>query len=582
MPEQRIINTSRSADLVTHKILVDGEELSKSFQVMNMVIEKEINRIPTARIVLLDGDAASQEFKLSNEELFIPGKEVEIKAGYHSDEETIFKGLVIKHNLKIRSSQSYLIVECKDKAVKLTIGRKNKYFYESTDSDIIEEIIGSYGLEKEVESTNVTHRELVQYNVSDWDFCVTRAQANGKVLIVNDGKITVKKPDFEQEAVETVSFGATLLEFDAEMDARNQFQKVSSYSWNAAGQEVLEIEANDPAVNLNGNISAGDLASVINLENLQLKNGGATPDVELQEWADAKILFNQLAKTRGRIKFQGIPEVKPDTIIQLEGVGDRFNGRVYISAVRHQVAEGNWTTDAEFGTNPKWFTETFDINDQPAAGLMAAVNGLQVGIVTQLENDPDGEDRILVRLPIVDNSVDGIWARVATLDAGENRGSFFRPEIEDEVIVGFINGNPNDAIVLGMMNSSAKPAPIAATDDNHEKGFVTRSKMKFIFNDDEVSMTLETPNGNKMVISDADGGIKLEDENGNFIQMDSNGITIESASEINYKASNDMKMESSTNLELKAGAQFKAEGSAGAEVSTSANAVIKGSIVQIN
>lgn len=582
MPEQRIINTSRSADLVTHKILVDGEELSKSFQVMNVVIEKEINRIPTARIVLLDGDAASQEFKLSNEELFIPGKEVEIKAGYHSDEETIFKGLVIKHNLKIRSSQSYLIVECKDKAVKLTIGRKNKYFYESTDSDIIEEIIGSYGLEKEVESTNVTHRELVQYNVSDWDFCVTRAQANGKVLIVNDGKITVKKPDFEQEAVETVSFGATLLEFDAEMDARNQFQKVSSYSWNAAGQEVLEIEANDPAVNLNGNISAGDLASVINLENLQLKNGGATPDVELQEWADAKILFNQLAKTRGRIKFQGIPEVKPDTIIQLEGVGDRFSGRVYISAVRHQVAEGNWTTDAEFGTNPKWFTETFDINDQPAAGLMAAVNGLQVGIVTQLENDPDGEDRILVRLPIVDNSVDGIWARVATLDAGENRGSFFRPEIEDEVIVGFINGNPNDAIVLGMMNSSAKPAPIAATDDNHEKGFVTRSKMKFIFNDDEVSMTLETPNGNKMVISDADGGIKLEDENGNFIQMDSNGITIESASEINYKASNDMKMESSTNLELKAGAQFKAEGSAGAEVSTSANAVIKGSIVQIN
>lgn len=582
MPEQRIINTSRSADLVTHKILVDGEELSKSFQVMNVVIEKEINRIPTARIVLLDGDAASQEFKLSNEELFIPGKEVEIKAGYHSDEETIFKGLVIKHNLKIRSSQSYLIVECKDKAVKLTIGRKNKYFYESTDSDIIEEIIGSYGLEKEVESTNVTHRELVQYNVSDWDFCVTRAQANGKVLIVNDGKITVKKPDFEQEAVETVSFGATLLEFDAEMDARNQFQKVSSYSWNAAGQEVLEIEANDPAVNLNGNISAGDLASVINLENLQLKNGGATPDVELQEWADAKILFNQLAKTRGRIKFQGIPEVKPDTIIQLEGVGDRFSGRVYISAVRHQVAEGNWTTDAEFGINPKWFTETFDINDQPAAGLMAAVNGLQVGIVTQLENDPDGEDRILVRLPIVDNSVDGIWARVATLDAGENRGSFFRPEIEDEVIVGFINGNPNDAIVLGMMNSSAKPAPIAATDDNHEKGFVTRSKMKFIFNDDEVSMTLETPNGNKMVISDADGGIKLEDENGNFIQMDSNGITIESASEINYKASNDMKMESSTNLELKAGAQFKAEGSAGAEVSTSANAVIKGSIVQIN
>ncbi|QGY47044.1 type VI secretion system tip protein VgrG [Maribellus comscasis] len=582
MPEQRVINTSQSADLVTQKILVDGEELSKSFQVMNVIVEKEINRIPTAKIILKDGDPASQDFNLSNEELFVPGKEVEIKAGYHSDEETVFKGWVIKHNLKIRSSQSYLIVECKDKAVKLSIGRKNKYFYESTDSDIIEEIVDSYGLEKDVESTNVNHREMVQYNVSDWDFCVTRAQANGKVLIVDDGRITVKKPDVAQEAVETVSFGATLLELDAEMDARNQFQKVTSYGWSSSDQELLEIEANEPSISLNGNVSIDDLASVINLENLELKNGGGTPDVELQEWADAKSLFNQLSKTRGKVKFQGIPAVKPNTTIQLEGVGDRFNGKVYISAVRHQITEGNWTVDAEFGINPKWFTETFDINDQPAAGLLAAVNGLQIGIVTQLESDPDGEDRILVRLPIVDNEVDGIWARVATLDAGENRGSFFRPEIGDEVIVGFINGSPNDAVVLGMMNSSAKPAPIVASDDNHKKGFVTRSEMKFIFNDDEVSVTLETPNGNKMVISDDDGGIKLEDENGNFIQMDSNGITIESASEINYKSSSDMKMESSSNVELKAGAQFKAEGSAGAEVSTSANAVIKGSIVQIN
>jgi len=582
MPEPRVIDTARSADLVTYKILVDGEELSKTVQVMSILVEKEINRVPVAKIVMVDGDPASQDFAVSNQDLFLPGKEIEIKAGYHSDESTIFKGLIIKHNLKIRSTQSFLVVECKDKAVKLTIGRKSKYFYDSTDSDILEQIIDSYGLEKDVEATNVQHKEMVQYDVSDWDFCVTRAQANGKGFVVDDGKITIKKPDFEQAETETVAYGATLLDFDAEMDARNQFQKVTSYGWNAADQEVLEIEANDPSVSLNGNVSSSDLASVIDLENLDLKSGGGTPDVELQEWADAKALFNQLAKIRGRVKFQGVSGVKPNTTIKLEGVGDRFNGKVYISAVRHQVTEGNWTVDAQFGINPKWFTETYDINDAPAAGLMAAVNGLQIGIVTQLENDPDGEDRIHVRLPIVDNEVEGIWARVATLDAGENRGSFFRPEIEDEVIVGFINGNPNDAIVLGMMNSSAKPAPITASDDNNEKGFVTRSEMKFIFNDDEVSVTVETPNGNKMVISDADGGIKLEDENGNIIQMDSNGIKIESATEISYKASTDMKVESGTNMELKAGAQFKAEGSAGAEVSTSAIAVVKGSMVQIN
>jgi len=581
MPEQRVISTSQSSDLVTFKVLVDGEELSKTNQVMSIVVEKEINRIPTARIVLLDGDPAAQEFELSNQDLFVPGKEIEIKAGYHSDEETIFKGIVIKHNLKIRTNQSYLVVECKDKAVKLTVGRKSKYFYESKDSEIIGEIIDGYGLGNEVEETRVQFKELVQYNVSDWDFCVVRAQANGQILAVDDGKITVQKPDYGQEEVETVAFGATMLDFDAEIDARNQFQKVTSYGWNAADQELLEIEATDPSVSLNGNISPADLASVIDLENLELKNGGASPDVVLQEWADSRMLFNQLSKTRGKVKFQGIPGVKPNTTLKLEGVGNRFNGKVYVSAVRHQITEGNWTVDAQFGISPKWFSETVDVNDIPAAGLMAAVNGLQIGVVTQLESDPEGEDRILVRLPIVDNSSEGIWARMATLDAGENRGSFFRPEIGDEVIVGFINGNPNDAIVLGMMNSSAKPAPLTASDDNHEKGFVTRSEIKFIFNDEKKSVVLETPGGKKITVDDDAGIIQIEDENSNKITLNSGGIILESPSDISIKATGDLTLEG-TNVSVKANAQFKAEGSAGAEVSTSAIAVLKGSMVQIN
>jgi Rhs element Vgr protein len=322
------------------------------------------------------------------------------------------------------------------------------------------------------------------------------------------------------------------------------------------------------------------LAQVIGLENLALKNGSSN-NASLQLWADSKALFNQMAKTRGRLKFQGLPAVKPGTMIKLEGVGNRFNGNVFISAVRHQIAEGNWTTDAQFGISPKWFIETADINDLPAAGLTAAVHGLQVGIVTQLESDPEGEDRILVRFPVVDNQGQGIWARVATLDAGENRGSFFRPEIGDEVIVGFINDNPNDAVVLGMMNSSAKPAPLTASDENHEKGFITRSNIRFIFNDGKKSVSLETPGGKKMTLDDDAGVIHFEDEKGNKVVIDSDGITLDSSKDIILKATGDIRIEG-MNISAKANTQFKAEGSAGAEISTSAVAVLKGSLVQIN
>lgn len=581
MNNSRTIQTSKSPDLITFKVMIEGEELSKKYQVKQILVNKEVNRIAHATMVLIDGDAAKQDFTLSNEDLLIPGKKIEINAGYHSDEETIFKGLVIKHNLKIRANSSLLIVECKDEAVKLTIGRKSKYFYDSADSDIFEEIIDSYALEKDVETTNQTHKELVQYYTSDWDFVVSRAQTNGKLCFTDDGKITIAKPNIDQEEIETISFGATLLDFDAEIDARNQVKKVSSYGWNPSDQDIIEIEANDPNVELNGNLSSSDLASIIDLENLELRHGGVVSDVELQDWADAKMLFQQLAKIRGRVKFQGIPTVKPGTILKLEGVGERFNGKVYVTAVRHQIAEGNWTVDAQFGLNPEWFSETFDINAQPASGIISAINGLQVGIVSQLQDDPNGEDRILVQLPIINNEEQGIWCRVSALDAGDSRGTFFRPEINDEVIVGFINDDPNDAVVLGMLHSSAKPAPIVASDDNHEKGYVSRSEMKILFNDDKKSVTIETPAGKKVIMDEDAGSIVIEDENSNVLTMDSSGIAMESAGDINIKSTGDVNIEGS-NVNAKANIQFKAEGAAGAEVSSSATAVLKGSLVQIN
>jgi Rhs element Vgr protein len=378
-----------------------------------------------------------------------------------------------------------------------------------------------------------------------------------------------------------VTFGATLLDFDAEMDARNQFAKVSSYSWNYTDQELVEIEANDPGVSLNGNLSASDLSGIIDLENLELRDGGTITEVELQDWADAKLLFQQLSKIRGRAKFQGIPAVKPNTIITLEGVGDRFNGKAYVTGVFHEISEGNWTIDAQFGLNPEWFSETFDIHTPTGSGIIPAIKGLHIGIVTQLESDPNGEDRILVKIPIINNDEQGIWCRVASPDAGDKRGIFFRPEIEDEVIIGFINEDPNNAIVLGMLHSSGKPAPITASDDNHQKGIVTRSEMKVMFDDDKKSIGIETPAGKKITLDEDQGVIKIEDENSNIITIDSSGIKIESAGDIELKASGDVKIEG-TNVSIKASAQFKAEGSAGVEMSSSAVAILKGSMVQIN
>ena len=189
-----------------------------------------------------------------------------------------------------------------------------------------------------------------------------------------------------------------------------------------------------------------------------------------------------------------------------------------------------------------------------------------MGVVTALEGDPDGEDRIKCRLPLISTSDEGIWARLATLDAGKERGTYFRPEIDDEVVLGFLNDDPRHPVILGMCHSSAKPAPESAKDDNHHKGYVSREKLKLTFDDDKKVIGIETPAGNTITLSEDSKGIALEDQNGNKITLDDKGITIESVKDLIVKASGDAKL-SGSNVELSAQTAFKASGTSTSELS---------------
>ncbi len=582
------IPTPASPDLCTARILMEGTEVSTTIQVLSIAVSRELNRVPSAILHILDGEAAIGTFEVGNSDQFIPGKKIEIKLGYRSEESTVFKGIVIKNSVKIRRTGSFLIVECRDEAVKMTSGLKSAYFEDQKDSAILEDIIGAYGLDKDVEATTPDLKEVVQYEATDWDFMICRAEANGQFVMVEDGKIIIAKPNTGLESVVTATFGATILELDAEIDARLQSKGIKAHSWNASDQELIEAEASEPNTTSNGNITPETLADVIGGPAHNLRHGGKMSSPELQAWADGQLLRERLAKVRGRVKFQGFAGVKPGNIMEVQGIGERMQGKVFVSAVRHQFAGGNWETDVQFGINPESFAAMYNLRPMPAAGLIPAVSGLHTGIVTKLEGDPDGEDRIKVRLPLISPQEEGTWARIATLDAGNQRGTYFRPEIDDEVIVGFLHDDPRFPVILGMCHSSKHPAPEPPKDDNHLKGYISREKLKMTFDDDKKIMAFETPAGNKLTLSEEDKGIKLEDQNGNTITLDDKGITIESAKDFILKASKDIKMEG-VNMDFKASAAYKAAGSGSAEISGasttvkgSGTVVIQGGIVQIN
>jgi Rhs element Vgr protein len=583
MSNERNIPVPSPSEVVTKTILINGGPIPDVAGVIGLQVVKEANRVPFAKLVIRDGSAAKEDFSISSGEFFIPGNEIEIQAGYSSDEKVLFKGIITKHALKTRENSSVLMVECRDKAYKMTLNRNSKYFFDLSDSDVCEQLISEHGLDAgEIEQTSFTNPRLVQVHATDWDFMLSRAETASKLVIVDDGKVNLKTPDLSAEPVLSLTYGANILEFEAEMDGRNQYAGVNGKSWDSANQEVLELEASDEAGGEQGNLSGADLAGSVGTENLNLVHAGQLKADELQSWVDGKLFRSKLAKIKGRVSFQGFADIKPGNLIELNGLGDRFNGKAFVSSVNHDISRGGWTSHVQFGLEENWFAGHFnDIMDKPASGILPGVNGLQIGIVTALEGDPDGEFRIQVKIPVISNDDDGIWTRVATLDAGNNRGTFFLPEIGDEVIVGFLNDDPRDAVVLGMLNSSAKPAAFEASDDNHEKGYTSRDGLKVVFNDDEKSISLTTPAGNSLVLSEDEGAISIKDENGNSIILDNSGIVLESAKDLILKASGDIKIEG-TNLQFSANAQLKASGSGSAEFSSSGSTVIKGSMVQIN
>lgn len=521
--------TEAPTDVVTSKVFINNTVLSNEILLAQLSVVKSFNKIASAKLVFRDGSAADRDFVLSNDDKFKPGNDIKIQLGYHGLAETVFEGIIIKHTVKILRGSSVLIIDAKDKAIKLAGARKSVYYINKKDSEVMTTLAGS--LQKEIDTTSPAHSQLVQFDATDWDFLITRAEANGMLVLTDDGKLIIKKPVLKPPAVLVATYGANIREFEAEMDARRQVQSVKAHSWDYTKQDTEKsINGTAPDFTEPGNLSSSDLAGVMGVE-IDLSHPGHLKQDHLQNWADAFALRNRLSKAVGRVRVNGNASVKPGSMITLSGVGNRFNGNVFVTGVLHHFT-GTWQTDIQFGWKEDLFYHKEKVMEKPAAGLLPGINGLHIGrVITVTDNEEGGQYRIKVHVPTITSGNEGIWARVATLDAGKERGVYFRPEEKDEVILGFLNDDPREAIILGYLHSKdAHKSPLPETEGGLEFGFVTKEKIKLIFDDTNKRMTLsvKTASGVKSIIlNDSSNAMELKDENGGSIKMDASGITID-------------------------------------------------------
>jgi uncharacterized protein involved in type VI secretion and phage assembly len=165
-----------------------------------------------------------------------------------------------------------------------------------------------------------------------------------------------------------------------------------------------------------------------------------------------------------------------------------------------------------------------------------------------------------VRIPSLAENGEGVWARLATLNASNEMGSYFIPSVNDEVILGCLGNNPDTPIILGSLFSSKNAMPFPIKKENYVKGFVTKEGTKVILDDEKKFIELSTKKGNKLLISDDEKGFVLEDENKNKIVMNKDGISIESSKDVIIKAKGNIQIESVQN-NIKASGIMELKGS---------------------
>jgi uncharacterized protein involved in type VI secretion and phage assembly len=215
------------------------------------------------------------------------------------------------------------------------------------------------------------------------------------------------------------------------------------------------------------------------------------------------------------------------------------------------------------------------------------VYGVVVGVVTN-NQDPEKMGRVKMRFPWLNDTDESNWARVATMMAGQDRGSWFLPEVGDEVLVAFEHGDVQFPYVVGALwNGVDTPPRDNADGKNNERVIKSRSGHELIFGDEDgkEKVEIKTKAGHQLLLDDTSGSemITIVDKSGNNkIELDTaaNSIAITAQTKISLKAT-DIEITADSGLKMK-GAQVEITADADLKVQSSAMLTLKGSLVKIN
>lgn len=547
------------------------------------------------------------DFHVIDSDTFAVAKDVEI--GFKFDDgavTTVFKGEIVS----IASDQGAgrlheLVVGGYDKSHRLGHESRIRSFQNMTFSDIVSQIAGEHGLSAQTTATSVVFTYLLQTS-TDHAFVTELAFRVGYDWWVDDGvlhfapRVATTGPELE--------LGTDLVRFKARFSASGSATEVNVKGWDGLQQQVVQGQDGGKAASTEVDVGVNNSALHTSRSAASVFTGPVATSALLVETADEA---DQVAASIGRMlvgaecqakgEVLGLPSLKPGCKVKIKGVGRKLAGDYFVTAVEHVFAQrsGLVTRFTSGGVESTSLVDLLGRRDERAVPW--GRDGVVVGVVTN-NKDPESWGRVKVKFRGLSDEEESNWARLAQPGAGEARGAFFMPQVDDEVLVAFEQGDLRRPFVLGGLWSS-KAAPPSS---------------KVVEGENVTDWLMQTKSGHIMLLRDGDGDAKkhfsvvladgkttlfvgqdkvqvitagkmIEIKDGrSTVVLDGNGAISLKGTDITIEAQNALKLsgqtvaiDGKTGVDVK-GLKVEVKADSQLNLQASGMAALKGSIVMVN
>jgi uncharacterized protein involved in type VI secretion and phage assembly len=550
------------------------------------------------------------------------GKKIEVSFKADTTSVTVFKGEVTAIDYEARYERTCYVVECQDQFHRFFRDDKTRTFLKQKVSDVAGAMATEHGISSLSTATSTVYEYLMQQNMSNGQWLVEQAAKRNYQARVSEGRLLFTKVGSGGDSSITLEVGNQLISFNARVTGGAFLKEASVIGWDVTKKEAIVGKATSATARQDDKVKQAPWNAAGNVSLIR------TGDVPAKGEADTIATAVMERRNEHGLQAEGLcwgqPRLMVDKLVSIRGANTRFNGKYRVSRLVHRYShdEGFMTEFSCRGATDQSVSAVIQEAAGERAGFDRSIfDGAAIAIVTD-NKDPDELGRVKVKFPTLPlhqgQDAGSDWMRMVFPGAGgaDHHGWYLLPEVNDEVLVLFEQGDVRRGYVLGgLHNGKDKPKlpNSQALQDGKvnqhafrlrtgghllfdEKGGEEKIELKnkdgkflFTFFEKEGVKILDTHDGKKIVI-DGMGNIEITSQKGDItIDAKSGGInlkamkdiTLDAKGKVAIKATQDATVDG-MNVKITGQTAAEVKGNATAKLEASGQTVVKGGMVMIN